>query len=307
MQIDAYSTTVGKPFRVANKVEATIQALHLSQNLTPSKKEGVFVITHENKLPIDIFGFPITLQSHTRKTITVYDERPYRNQNNNQVTNANEMVIMRLAAFLQQDVATGKLTPLKQARNVTTKAFADSIGNLLVNRGGLGSNNMIGRSQMVSDEALTLKVILAYYFIGLEEPIGSDVELVTINVLRNIYGTDKGYIVGVLEQIDHDGRLNNLIDLHKAIISCPTLYKLKGLSFKDFLHVIGTITYAALGKHIIGAACECPPLMTAFVYGAVVFKAYAKTPLGLQLDPKFNQKLLEGFTLGIDLAYNLNG
>jgi len=305
MQIDAYSTTVGKPFRVANKVEATIQALHLSQSLTPSKKEGVFVLTHENKLPIEVFGFPITLQAYNRKTITVYDERPYRNQNNNQVTNANEMVIMRLAAFLQQDVATGKLTPLKQARNVTTKAFADSIGNLLVNRASLGSNNMIGRSQMVSDEALTLKVLLAHYFIGLEEPIGSDVELVTINVLRNIYGTDKGYIVTVLEQVDEP--LTDLIALHKAIISNPTLYKLKHLSFKDFLHVIGSITYAALGKHIIGAACECPTLMTAFVYGAVVFKAYAKTPLGLQLDPKFNQKLLEGFTLGIDLAYNLNG
>lgn len=305
MQIDAYSTTVGKPFRVANKVEATIQALHLSQSLTPSKKEGVFVLTHENKLPIEVFGFPITLQAYNRKTITVYDERPYRNQNNNQVTNANEMVIMRLAAFLQQDVATGKLTPLKQARNVTTKAFADSIGNLLVNRASLGSNNMIGRSQMVSDEALTLKVLLAHYFIGLEEPVGSDVELVTINVLRNIYGTDKGYIVTVLEQVDEP--LTDLIALHKAIISNPTLYKLKHLSFKDFLHVIGSITYAALGKHIIGAACECPTLMTAFVYGAVVFKAYAKTPLGLQLDPKFNQKLLEGFTLGIDLAYNLNG
>jgi len=307
MQIDAYSTTVGKPFRVANKVEATIQALHLSQSLTPSKKEGVFVITHESKLPIDVFGFPITLQAYNRKTITVYDERPYRDQNNNKVTNSNEMVIMRLAAFLQQDVATNNLTPLKQARNVTTKAFADSVGNLLINRASLGSNNMIGRSQMVSDEALTLKVILAHYFIGLEEPIGSDVELVTINVLRNIYGTDKGYIVGVLEQIDVDGRISNLVLLHKAIVSCPTLYKLKNLSFKDFLHVIGTITFAALGKHIVAAACECPTLMTAFVYGAVVFKSYKNTPLGLQLDPKFNQKLLEGFTLGIDLAYNLNG
>lgn len=305
MQIDAYSTTVGKPFRVANKVEETIKTLHLSKSLTPSKKEGVDVITHENKLPIAIFGFPITLQSHTRKTITVYDERPYRDQNNNKVTNSNEMVIMRLAAFLQQDVATGKVTPLKQARNVTTKAFADSISNLLVNRANLGSNNMIGRSQMVSDEALTLKVILAHYFIGLEEPIGSDVDLVTINVLRNIYGTDKGYIVMVLEQLD--GRLTDLVALHKAIITNPTLYKLKHLSFKDFLHVIGTITYAALGKHIVGAACECPTLMTAFVYGAVVFKAYAKTPLGMQLDPKYNQKLLEGFTLGIDMAYNLNG
>jgi hypothetical protein len=304
MQIDAYNTTVGKPYRIANKVEATIQALHVSRSLTPTKKENVFVVTHENKLPIDVFAFPITLQAYNRKIITIYDERPYRNQSNNQVTNSNELVIMRLAAFLQQDVAEGNMTPLKGMRNVAMKAFADSVGHLIINRGNLGSNSLAHRSSIVSDEALTLKILLSYYFIGLEEPVNSDLEFVTINVIRTVYGTDKGYVMGVIEGV---GRLNTLDDLLKAIHNNPILYKLKGMTLKDFLTVLGGINYAALGKHIIGAACEAPCLFSAFAYGAVRFKAYAKTPMGMMLDPKYNERLLEGFVLKVDSTYDLNG
>jgi hypothetical protein len=304
MQIDAYNTTFGKPYRVANKVEATIQALHISQSLTPTKKDGVFVITHENKLPIEVFAFPLTFQAYNRKMITVYDERPYRNESNNQVTNSNEMTVMKLTAFLQQDVATGNLTPLKQARNVATKAFADSLGSLIINRGNLGSSSMIGRNPMASEEALTLKVLLAYYFIGLEEPVNSDLELVTVNVVREIFGTDKGFVLGVIEDL---GRLPTMVELHKAIIENPTLYKLKTVSFKDFLHLVSGFTFAALGRHVVGAATEAPCLFTAFVYGAIVFKGYNKTPLGLALDPKYNKDILKTFELKIDYTYDLNG
>lgn len=304
MQIDAYNTTIGKPFRVMNKVENTIKALHISQSLTRAKKEGVFVITHESKLPIEQFAFPLTFQGFNKKMITVYDERPYRNERNNLVTNSNEMTIMRLAAFLQQDVAMGNLTPLKQARNVTAKAFADSIGSLLINRGNLGSSSSIGRNPMGSEEAMTVKILLAHFFVGLEEPVGSDIELVTTNVCRAIFGSDKGQVLSVIDGV---GRIPTLMDLHEAIHANPTLYKLKTVTFKDFLHVVGGISYAALGRHVVGAATEAPCLMTAFVYGAAVFKAYAKTPLGIALDKKYNEDTVGTFQRNIDYTYDLNG
>lgn len=304
MQIDAYNTTIGKPFRVMNKVEATIQALHVSQSLTPTKKEGVFVVTHEKKLPIEIFAFPLTLQAYNRKMITVYDERPYRHEKSDAVTNPNELTIMRLAAFLQQDVAMNQLTPLKQARNVAAKAFAGALGNLIINRGNLGVSSSIGRNPMGSNEAMTIKILLAHYFVAMEEPLNSDLELVTINVCRTIFGADKGFVLGVIENV---GRLPTLFDLHEAIISNPVLYKLKEVSFRDFLHLVSTFTFAALGKHVVGAATEAPCLFTAFVYGAVAFKAYAKTPLGIELDPKYNKDLLQTFKLNLEYAYDLHG
>lgn len=304
MQIDAYNTTIGKPFRVVNKVEATIQALHISQSLTPTKKEGVYVVTYENKLPIEPFAFPLTITGYNRKVITVYDERPYRNDRNNQVINPNELAIMKLTAFLQQDVAMGNLTPLKQARNLATKAFAGAVGNLVINRGNLGVSSSIGRNPMGSNEAMTLKILLAYYFVGLEEPLNTDLELVTINVCRTIFGADKGFVLGVIEGL---GRLPTLIELHEAIINNPVLYKLKTVSFKDFLHLVSTITYASLGKQVVGASTEAPCLFTAFVYGAIAFKAYAKTPLGLELDPKYNKDTVNTFKLNIEYAYDLHG
>lgn len=304
MQLDAYNTTFGKRFRSEDKVDETLKALHIGQSLTPTKKEGVFVITHESKLPVKVFAFPLTFEAYNRKMITVYDERPYRNQSNNAVTNPNEMTVMRLAAFLQQDVAIGNLTPLKQARNVATKAFAESLSNLLINRGNLGSSSMIGRNPMASHEALTVKILLAYYFVGLEEPVNSDLELVTINVVREIFGYDKGDVLGVIEGL---GRLPTVVELHKAIIENPTLYKLKTVTFVDFLHLISGYVFAALGRHVPGAATEAPCLFTAFVYGAVVFKSYAKTPLGIALDPKYNKDTLKTFELKLDYTYDLNG
>lgn len=304
MQIDAYNTTIGKPFRVINKVETTIQALHIAQSLTPSKKEGVFVITHESKIPVPQFAFPLTLQGFNKKMITVYDERPYRNERTNLVQNPNELIIMRLCAFLQQDVAEGRLTPLKQARNLTAKAFANAVGSLVINRANLGTNSSIGRNPMGSEEAMTLKILLAYFFVGLEEPLNSDLELVTINVCRTIFGADKGQVMGVIENL---GRLSTLMDLHKAMLENPFLYKLKTISFKDFLHVVGGISFAALGRWVVGAAVEAPCLMTAFVYGSAVFKAYDQTPIGIALDKKYNKDDVATFTRNIDYTYDLNG
>lgn len=291
MLINAYDTTVGQLFKSTDQIENTIKTLHLSRNLTPTKKEGVYCVTNETNLPNKIFAFPITLQSHTREIITVYDERSFRNKQNN-VVHSNEIVINKLAAYLQQDYVEGNTTPLKNGRMLSTKAFSESVSFKLITRAGLDPN-----------ESLTLKVLLAYYFVTLSEDVMSGIEFVATNVIRSLFGTDKGYIHGVIENL---GRLETLGALLNAIHANPILYKLKSLGMKDFTHIVGSISFSALGPKVISAACEAPCLFTALVYGVAKFKAYSKTQLGVSLDPKYNKGLLESFIKNIDFTYDLS-
>jgi len=292
MLINAYDTTVGKPFKVADKVESTIKTLHVTRNLTPTKKPGVYVVTHETDLPIPIFAFPITMEGFNRQLITVYDERPFRNKSN-AVVNANEIAIMRLAAFMQHDVAEGDVVPLKNCRLMATKAFSEAFGSRLIRRAGLDVN-----------AGLTLKVLLSYYMICIQEDVTTDLELLALNVIRSIYGSEKGYILGVVEGVP---KLSTLEQLFEAIRNNPVLYQLKGVEFKDFMALLGGISFVALGSKVIIASAEAPCLFTALVYGAARYKLYAKTPLGMALDPKYNKGVLESFTKHIDYTYDLNG
>lgn len=292
MLINAYDTTVGQPFRVKDDVAGIIKTLHMSRNLTQTKKEGVFCITQETELKIPIFAFPITMQSHTREMITVYDERSFRNKSN-QVTHPNEITISRLAAYLQQDVAKGVMTPLKNGRLLATKGFSESVSTLLVRNGGLDKN-----------EALTLKVLLAYYFLSLQESNVDDVVFIGLNVIRSLYGTEKDYILGVVDELP---QMANLMDLLKAIHSNPILFKLKYLTLKELIANVGSISFAALGPKIVSAASEAPCLFTALVYGVVKFSVYNRTALGISLDPKYTKETVNAFRNNIEYTYDLNG
>lgn len=295
MLINAYDTTVGKPFKVDDTVEATIKALHISRALVPAKKEGVFYVDYSGDITAKNFAFPVTTTAYNGKTITIYDERPYRSKSSNQIVNSNELTIVRLAAFLQQSVAEKDLSPLKKMRLVATKAFAESISARVMEKAGLKSM-----------EALTLKILLSYYFVSLMEDQGNDLELVTINVCREVYGSDRGMVLGVIQEAEHIGHMYSIEHLVAAINSNPTLYKLKGYGLKDVIGAISGISYAALGSKIVGAACEAPCFFAAMVYAAVKFKsAYAKTGIGKALDPQYNKELLKNFTLNVDYIYDL--
>lgn len=292
MLINAYDTTVGSLIRSAHRVDEVIKTLHLSNSLSPTKKENVFVITNATPVTFSALAFPITLQTHTRKTITVYDERPYRDKQN-RVTNPNDLTIMKLAAFLQQDIAELRLTPLKSGRMLTAKAWSESLTHRFISRAGLDIT-----------EASTLKCLLAYYVVCLSEQPNTDLVFVGENVIRSIYGMEKDFILGVIEHVPH---LQNLVGLITAIHANPILYKLKGLDLKDLTSLVNSLTFSALGKTVVGAAAEAPCLLMAFVYGAARFKALAKTPLGMALDPKYNKGVLETFLKNIDYTYDLNG
>lgn len=288
MIINAYDTTVGKQFKASDKVENTIKTLALTRSLTPTKKEGVFVITNATELGIPVFAFPLSFEGFNRKKITVYDERPFRNDKN-QPLQPNEIVIQRLAAFLQQDVFEGNISPLKSCRLMATKAFSESVSSRLGR--GLDMN-----------ETMTLKILLVHYFVSIQESNVADLELLVSNVCREIYGSEKGYINGVVEGLE---KPNNLSDLVKLIHENPTLYKLKTIGLKELLASISGISFAALKGKIITSAAEAPCFFTAMVYGAARFKAYSKTPLGEALDPKYNKNILESFTRTIDYTYDL--
>lgn len=292
MLINAYDTTPGKLLRNAHRVDDVVKTLHLSNSLTPTKKENVFVITNATDVPFSALAFPITLTTHTRQTITVYDERPYRDKQN-RATNPNDITIMRLAAFLQQDAAELKFSPLKSARVMVVKAYADALTQRFTSRAGLDIT-----------EATTLKCLLAFYITCLEENQGVDLTFVGENVIRTVYGMDKEFTLGVIEDVPH---LQNLPELLSAIHNNPILYKLKGLGLKDLISLVSSLVFTGLGNVVVGAASEAPCLLTAFVYGAARFKSLGKTPLGMATDPKYNKGVLETFVKNIDYTYDLNG
>lgn len=289
--INAYDTTTGKVLRAAHRVDEIIKVLHLNNGLTPTSKEGVYVITKESRVPFSAMAFPQTLQTHTRQTITVYDERPFRD-NQNRPVNTNDITAMKLCAYLQQDVACMKLGPLKTARMMTAKAFADSL-----------SIRIGSRASLDITESTTLKTLLAFYVTCLIEQQGTDLTFVGENVIRSIYGQQKDFILGVIENVPH---LGNLEDLLKAIHANPILYKLKSLGLKDFIQLAGSLVFTGLGPPVVAAAAEAPCLLVAFVYTASRFKALNKTPLGMSLDPKYNKNILESFWKNIDYTYDLN-
>lgn len=293
MFINAYDTTAGTPLKVTDRVESTIKTLHMLRDLSPTKKDGVFVVSHAANYEVPVFAFPITTQGFDRKLITVFDERPFRNQNNNQITNQNEMVIIRLAAFLQHDAAQGNLTPVKAGRLQCAKAMAEALSVRL------------GRpANLLAQESMILKMLLIYYYVGLIEQDDDELELVSMNVIRSIYGAEKGV---ALSAIDGVPQLKNLPELLEAIKANPALYKLKHTSLADFMAVVGSISFSAMKGNVVKAAAEAPCLFMAFVYGAAVFKAYNKTPLGVALDPKYNKNSLESFINNIHFTYDLNG
>jgi len=292
MLTNAYDTTVGKVNKSLDGVQDTIAALHVSRDLTPTTKDNVFVLTNETELGVKTFMFPITMQAYNRKLITVYDERPFRNKSN-QIVQQDQITIMKLAAFLQQDVAEGNVTNLKNGRLLAAKAFADAVSKRTAFKANLSPN-----------ENLTYKVLLAYYFVSLIEENDTDLELVGLNVIRSIYGSEKSFIMGVIEDLPRMALLSDLLDgIHKN----PALYKLKSVTLQDFTQLLGGLMFSSMGNKVIAAACEAPCLFMALVYGAARFRAYQKTPLGEALDPKYNKGTLESFIKNIDYAYDLNG
>lgn len=295
MILNSYDTSVGKLYKVSDGVEATIKTLVLVGGLKKTSKDNVLYLDQETQQKIPVLAYPVTTVGHNKETITIYDERPYRNKSN-VVTNSNELTITRICALLQQTVAVDGMSILKTNRALIVKAFADSIGNRISQRAGL-----------TPQEQLSLKIILSHYYVCMMETDNTitldESRLITANVTRNIYGTEKAIVDSVIYELDIP---NNLAGLLSNIKRDSSLFKLHSLSLKDLIALVGSISFSALGPQVIAAAAEAPCLFASLMYGTASFKNYNKTTLGMVLEPKYNKSLLPSFLTSFNYNFNTN-
>lgn len=289
MILNAYDTTVGKPFKTTDKVENTLKTLALLNKIERSNRENLFVIDHSNGDNVHQFIYPLSVQSLDRKFVTFVDKRAFITKNN-VLINEPEWNAMWVAANLQQDIQENNLANLLLVRNTTLVAFSQTIGGVLARKANCDIR-----------ERLIVVSILAHYYNCLLSNPNSNVSLSSKNAIKTALRFDD---IEINEIIDNVGYLSNLFDLLKAIQSVPALYKLKTLDLKSLIVNGSGIWFSSVGRQIPGAALEHPALFTGMCYATANNKVYHKTRLGEQLDPKFN-KTLETFIKTINIAFRV--
>ncbi|UPT54001.1 hypothetical protein [Vibrio phage phiKT1019] len=285
---NAYDTYVGKPLAHLDHVPSTLKRLTLIKDLVEIG-DGVHAITHANGEGIPFLNFPLSMVGLNRKPITVMDDRPYTNKNG-VITNSSERVALLVTSFVQQDAMEGNLSTIRSTANVVGRAIARAWGSQIVRMSGLEE-----------DKALTVYIILLHYYNCLINKNEGDLVFVSQNMCQNALGIDRTRSLEVLEQI---GYINTLPLLHEALVSYPGMFKLKNLQLKDLVALGQRIWFSATGKQIVGAGLEHPPLLVGMCAATVSNKnAYGKTPLGMQLDPKYNEKGNRALMMTITNSY----
>lgn len=287
MIINAYDTLPGKVYKVTEKTEGIIKTLALTDQLISDEENGVFYIDH-SVVNIPPFSFPISVKSHTGEWITVYDKRPFLNKSN-KVTNQPESDMFKVAACLQQAEVTKNGAILKSARHLTVKGFVGALSSLLARRGGLSI-----------EEVMHLEIILTHYWICMTESTNVNREFITVNVCKEVLHirTADNYIQEIPEM---DG-IKSLLDV---LNDYPQLYKLKAMDLKDFLSILSKLSFSSVGRQVITSAVEAPCLMTAIIYATINNNLYAKTPIGIALDPKRNKQRVEELTRTFHYSFKL--
>ena len=291
MIINGYDTLIGKPLKVKDHVEEIIKTLALRRDLLPTTKAGVFTITNSNDTGLPRFPLPITFKGYDNTTQTVYDERQFRNTKD-KVVNDTELNIIRLTAYMQQDYAMGQTSTLNSSKFICVKGVGGALAQLLSTRYGLDTN-----------EALTLRIVLGHYVNCVFEPDSDEHSFVSSNAIKSAFGINRDTSQMIIDDI---GYLKDVVALVNAIKEEPTLFKLKNLFLADFIAMTSRLTYIGVGGKVVSVMLESPFLMCGFIYAAVTNKAYNKTALGLQLDPKYNRDLVDDFIRNISYNYDLS-
>lgn len=277
MILNGYDTTIGSRYKVKDKAEQTIKMLQSTDRLELIDTAGVYAVSMKTDNGLPPFIYPISMQNYMREKVTIFDQRTYFNKNGQNV-NQPEYNVMMLAAKLQQDLHNGKTTLIKSARPYTIKAFANALARKLERDATLDYDNSI-----------TLRIILAYYYVCLLENPDVDVKYIAQNSIR----TALGYPVDrIQETIDGLGYVGTLEELLKVIHDEPTLFSLKRLDMSGLVQAGTTMFYSTSGfRQLAGAALEMPTLFTALCWGAVTQKIYQNTPIGEELDPRRNKNV----------------
>lgn len=290
MIINAYDTLVGKPFSMIDRVKEILQQLSLMEDLL-DLGNGIKLLTHENGKGIPFLNFPLTLTGYDRSIITVMDDRPYRN-NKGQIVNQAERTALLTAASVQQDIMNRNHSVLLSSGALVMRAFSRSWGQQIVRTAGL-----------TDEQAMVVYTLIGHYYNCLINDPVDDVAFSSQNLIHNNLAIPRNTIIEVLEST---GYIGDLKTLHELLVNWPGMYKLKTLSLKDFIGLGQRIWYSSTGKQLIGAALEHPPLLIGMCASCISFKnSYAKTPLGMQLDPKYNEKNNRSFILTLSNSYDI--
>lgn len=289
MILNGYETTVGKRFKVKDKVEETVKMLQSTDRLDQIDSRGVYAIDHKNDFGLPPFVFPISILNYMRTPVTVIDQRTYFNKQGRNV-NVPEYNIMLLAAILQQDLQKNNQSLVKSVRPYTIRAFANAVGNA------------IGRTATLDLlQKMTLKIILAHYYVCLSEDPNTDFEFVSANAVSTSLRVPQTQVLEITKEIGFCAKLE---DLQKAIVSHPALFSLSRLDVGGLTAAGSSIFFATSGfRQLMAAALEMPTLFTAICHGAATQRIYQNTAVGQELNVK-TDKSVENFIRTVEYYFN---
>jgi hypothetical protein len=272
MILNGFDTTVGSRFKVKDKVAETIKLLQSTQRLELIDNRGVYGIDQNSDFGLPPFIYPISIMNYKREHVTVLDQRAYFNKAGKNI-NMPEYNIMLLAANLQQDLLNGNTTLVKTVRPYTIKAFANAFGNA------------ISRTvQLDINQKITLRIILAHYYVCLSESPSVDFTFISQNAVSRALKIQQSVVSDVIENLGYLGKLSDLLD---AIKQEASLFALSKLDIGGLVAAGSSIFFSTSGfRMLMGAALEMPTLFTAICYGGASEKIYQNTMVGQELNPK---------------------
>lgn len=270
MIINGYNTTVGSRFKLKDKVSETITVLQSTDRLELVDNRGVFAVDHKNDFGLPPFIFPISLVNYMKEPVTVFDQRTYFNKSGRNI-NIPEYNVMLLASILQQDAQKGNLTLVKSVRPYTIKAFANAVANA------------ISRTTTLDIvQKITLRIILAHYFVCLAESPDVDYTFISANAVSRALRLSQTQVLDVTKDI---GYISTLQELLNAIKAEPSLFNLSRLDLGGLVAAGSSVFFSTSGfRMLMGAALEMPTLFTAICWGAATQKIYQNTAVGQELN-----------------------
>lgn len=272
MILNGYDTTVGSRFQIKDKIKETVKLLQSTDRLELIDNRGVYAVSHKNDFGLPPFVYPISVINYKREPVTIFDQRTYFNKDGRNI-NVPEYNLMLLASILQQDMQKNNMTLVKTVRPYTIKAFANAMGGAI---GGAVTLDLVQR--------LTLRIILAHYYVCLTESPSIDYMFVSQNAISRALRIPQTQVVDVISEL---GYLGSITDLLNAIKTHPTLFALSRLDMAGLVAAGSMIFFSTSGfKMLMGAALELPTLFTAICFSAATQRIYHNTRVGQELDTK---------------------
>jgi hypothetical protein len=272
MILNGYDTTVGSRFKVKDKFTETVKLLQSTQRLEPVDNRGVYGIDQSSDFGLPPFVYPISLTNYKREPVTIIDQRTYFNKAGRNI-NVPEYNVMLLAAILQQDLQRGNISLVKSVRPYTIKAFANAFGNAVARTVTLDIL-----------QKMTLRVIIAHYYVCLTESSNVDFTFISQNAISRALRIPQTQVLDIIKDLGYLGKLEDLLN---AIKNEPSLFSLSRMDLGGLIVVGSSIFFSTSGfRMLMGAALEMPTLFTAICYGGATEKLYQNTAVGQELNVK---------------------